>query len=141
MDTAERSELGIMMGGCLCGDIRYRISGKPLSMFCCHCLNCQKQSGGPMMMVFAVAPEQFVLTAGQMSSYAATEKGVRKFCTHCGSAILFERAKRPAAYGVFAGTLDDPRRFSPSRHLFDHRKASWLELPGLAARERGRSSH
>jgi hypothetical protein len=94
-----------------------------------------------MMMVLAVAPEQFLLTAGQMSSYAATEEGARKFCAHCGSAILFERAKRPSAYGVFAGTLDDPSRFTPSRHLFDHRKASWLELPGSTARDRERSAH
>ena len=34
-----------MEGGCTCGNIRYRLTGKPLVVNACHCTWCQRETG------------------------------------------------------------------------------------------------
>jgi len=34
-------------GGCLCGAVRYRMVGAPLSSAICHCASCRRASGAP----------------------------------------------------------------------------------------------
>ena len=34
-------------GGCLCGAIRYRVSGEPLARSLCHCRSCRLGAGAP----------------------------------------------------------------------------------------------
>ncbi len=36
-------------GGCLCGEVRYRIEAEPSDVAYCHCRMCQKTSGAPAM--------------------------------------------------------------------------------------------
>ena len=33
-------------GGCLCGAIRYRVSGEAVAATLCHCRSCRRASGG-----------------------------------------------------------------------------------------------
>ncbi len=39
-------------GGCACGAVRYRLTSDPLFTHCCHCLNCQRQTGSAAFEVY-----------------------------------------------------------------------------------------
>src|SRR5438045_3673555 len=45
--SAENGELCMLQGGCACGAVRYRLKTQPMIVHCCHCRDCQRQTGGP----------------------------------------------------------------------------------------------
>ena len=118
-----------MTGGCLCGAVRYRISGEPQRRLCCHCRNCQRQSGGPMMAWAVVAEADFELLQGEPHWFGSSEVGRRAFCPDCGSALFFRREGRPAIRVVSAGSLDDFGDYAPEVHIWKERAVSWICLP------------
>lgn len=117
-------------GGCLCGNIRFEVTGAPLRSFCCHCSMCKKASGGPMMALFFAPRINVHVTRGKTQRYRSSETAVRHFCVDCGSPIFFERLTRPERLGVFVGSLDDPSEFKPDYHIWTSRQCSWLRLDG-----------
>ena len=52
-------------GGCLCGAVRYRVSGSPYHQTHCHCTLCRRASGAPFVTWFSVAREGFLVTQGK----------------------------------------------------------------------------
>ncbi len=44
-------------GGCLCGAIRYEITGPPLVAYPCHCTACQRLTGSAFSSAVVVAAE------------------------------------------------------------------------------------
>ena len=83
-------------GGCQCGAIRYEIVGDPLTLYCCHCTECQKQSASAFGMSLWVRRDEFVLSGAQPQYWGrGTDLGRRvvcAFCSQCGSR-LFHAAK------------------------------------------------
>ena len=37
-------------GGCACGKMRYRLESKPMIVHCCHCRDCQRQTGSAFVL-------------------------------------------------------------------------------------------
>src|SRR5205814_3465818 len=52
-------------GGCACGSIRYRLASDPLITHCCHCLNCQRQTGSAFVINLVIEPERVELLTGK----------------------------------------------------------------------------
>ena len=52
-------------GGCSCGEVRYRLSSDPLFVHCCHCLNCQRQTGSAFVINALIEAERVELLAGE----------------------------------------------------------------------------
>jgi hypothetical protein len=50
-------------GGCLCGEIRFRVSAPPLLTMACHCRGCQKLSASAYSLTIAVPSEGFAVFA------------------------------------------------------------------------------
>src|SRR5882724_2651807 len=128
MTTPENLAGENLTGGCLCGAVRYAIAGRPLRSLACHCKNCQRQSGGPMMSILVVDAGALAIT-GTPRSYASSSSGKRHFCADCGTPLYFETAERPSIRALFAGTLDAPENFTPAAHIWTSRMAAWLKLP------------
>jgi hypothetical protein len=121
-------------GGCLCGAIRYRLRGDPLTLYCCHCTDCQKQSASAFSMSLTVRREQLELLKGTPLTATQTfpEDGRQKHgrhCGHCGSRVWTEFSKHPHIVNVRAGTLDDTSWLRPIAHTFTRSAQPWLELP------------
>lgn len=112
---------GTRDGGCLCGAIRYSISGEPLVTAVCHCTHCQKQGGSAFSVVAVVTDSQYSQT-GVTRVYGDTGdsgKGVqRHFCGDCGSPIVSLVEAMPGLTMVKAGTLDDPKGLKPSQEVW-----------------------
>ena len=51
-------------GGCACGSVRYRLTSEPLFTHCCHCLNCQRQTGSTFVINLLIEAERVQLLAG-----------------------------------------------------------------------------
>ena len=40
----------MMEGGCACGAVRYRLKSAPMIVHCCHCRDCQRQTGSAFVI-------------------------------------------------------------------------------------------
>jgi hypothetical protein len=121
-----------MDGGCACGAVRYRLLAEPLVTHCCHCLNCQRQTGSAFVINLLIEADRVELLAGDPRPVdvprddGSTQRIFR--CPECQVAVWSEYG-RPEVRFVRAGTLDDPAAVAPSVHIFTRSKLPWVELP------------
>jgi hypothetical protein len=119
-------------GGCACGSSRYRLNGEPLIVHCCHCLNCQRQTGSAFVINVVIETDRVELVSGEPSTVdvprddGSAQRIYR--CAGCQVAVYSEYTW-PQLRFVRAGTLDDPSSVSPDVHIFTRSKLPWVELP------------
>jgi hypothetical protein len=119
-------------GGCACGTVRYRLASDPLFTHCCHCLNCQRQTGSAFVINLLIETDRVELLAGDPQPVAvprddgSTQQIYR--CPTCQVAV-FSQYGRPGVRFVRGGTLDDPSRVTPDVHIFTRSKLPWITLP------------
>ncbi len=109
-------------GGCFCGAVRYRVSGKPTYAGNCHCRDCQRAIGAAFVTWIGSKPEDFAVTGGSIA-YCETSPGIlRGFCSRCGTSLTFQ-GEGWDEIGITAGSLDDPAAIKPESNVFlDHRQ-------------------
>lgn len=119
----------VKTGGCLCGQVRYRLSGEPVATMACHCTNCQKSSGSALSTI-ALFPRQAVAVEGELKGYEyAGDSGGKlqiNFCPNCGSPVMLDIRAMPDLVSIKVGTLDDTSWFRPQMNIFTHSAQSWL---------------
>jgi hypothetical protein len=119
-------------GGCACGEIRYRLTSEPLFVHCCHCLNCQRQTGSAFVINVLIETDRVELLAGEPEPVDVPrgKTGKQRIfrCATCQIAV-FSRYTRASVRFVRAGTLDDPSRVSPDVHIYTRSKLPWVTLP------------
>ena len=105
-------------GGCRCGAIRYAIDGPLKHHALCHCRDCQRASGAPVVAWLAVAAEDFRITEGAPASYTAPSGSMRQFCATCGTPLFFvNETMLPGIVDVQSVTLDAPDEVPPQAHI------------------------
>jgi hypothetical protein len=121
------------LGGCLCGAIRYRITSEPLTLYACHCTECQRRTGSAFALSMLVASSAVELTSGAPSPYHAALPDGRvkrgKLCAACGTRLWGEPAKRPGVFVVQPGTLDDTSWLKPVAHIWASEAQPWFAFP------------
>lgn len=119
-------------GGCLCGAIRFRMSGAPTSTNICTCTQCQRQTGAPLPSFATCDEGQLEIVAGAARRYRSSERAVREFCEACGS-CLFWREDGNREVDVFLGAFDEPGRLPPPEYaIWAAHAVPWLsELSGI----------
>jgi len=119
-------------GGCQCGQVRYEIIGEPLKITACHCMECQKQSGGAFGMALWVRSGD-LRVKGTPKSYTRTADSGKPmtgvFCPDCGVRLYNIPSNDQDVYLLKPGTLDDTRGLRPERMVWARRKQAWLEIP------------
>jgi hypothetical protein len=119
-------------GGCSCGAVRYRLTSEPMFVHCCHCLNCQRQTGSAFVINLLLEADRIELLAGEPQPVdvprddGSTQRIYR--CPSCQVAVYSEYG-RPEVRFVRAGTLDEPSSVAPDVHIFTRSKVPWLRLP------------
>jgi hypothetical protein len=119
-------------GGCACGEIRYRLASDPLITHCCHCLNCQRQTGSAFVINLLIEADRVELRGGEPRPVGvprddgSTQTIFR--CPTCQVAV-YSQYGHPGVLFVRGGTLDDPSRFEPDVHIFTRSKLAWVALP------------
>jgi hypothetical protein len=108
----------IVTGGCLCGEIRYRIDSTPVEALYCHCKMCRSAHGAPVVAWLAVSRSGFSITAGDHIAYNSSAKPIRFFCGRCGTPLTWQAIDNPLLIDVGIATLDDPAAVKPSLHIW-----------------------
>jgi hypothetical protein len=117
-------------GGCLCGGVRFRISGKLGPAGYCHCKQCQRASGSAFAANAPARTAYFQLLSGDdlVSEYESSPGKFRAFCRRCGSPLYSRRNSEPELRRIRLGTLDsDPER-RPLVHVWVGSKAPWCAI-------------
>jgi hypothetical protein len=115
-------------GGCLCGAIRYRISGSPFAAEYCHCSICQKTTGSAFANWMDFKQEQLTWSAGKPHEYRSSENVRRGFCPECGSTLSFRDTRYPGYATLTIASLDDPNQVRPTRHIYTDSQLKWLVI-------------
>jgi hypothetical protein len=122
----------IREGGCACGAVRYRLTSEPLFVHCCHCLNCQRQTGSAFVINLLIEADRVELLAGepQAVDVPRDDGSMQRIfrCPTCQVAVYSEYT-RPEVLFVRGGTLDEPRDVTPDVHIFTKSKVDWVTLP------------
>jgi hypothetical protein len=115
-------------GRCLCGAVRFTVSGPVIRMAQCHCRDCQRASGTGHMSnaIFKLAD---VALTGETVSYAsAADSGntlTRHFCPTCGARLFSFTSARPGLIIMAVGAFDDTSWFRPQHVLYTKNRAAW----------------
>ena len=119
-------------GGCGCGDVRYRLASEPMVVHCCHCLNCQRQTGSAFVVNLLIEADRVEVVSGTVEPVEAPRddgSAQRIYrCPRCQVAV-FSQYTSPKVRFVRAGTLDDPSGITPDVHIFTRSKLPWVVLP------------
>ena len=119
-------------GGCLCGAVRFEISGPIRSIVYCHCSQCRKAQGSAFATNGIVAATDFRFVSGEneLTGYEATSGQTKYFCRTCGSPILSRTASKPHELRVRLGTIESDIAERPAAHIFVTSKANWETIAG-----------
>jgi hypothetical protein len=127
-------------GGCACGAVRYRVGSAPMFVHCCHCRDCQRQTGSAFVLNALIETNRVALLSGEpQPTTVPTDSGRphRIFrCPACQTAVWSEYGGVAALRFVRVGTLDDPTAMPPDVHIYTRSKLPWVALPqGIPAFE------
>ncbi len=116
-------------GGCHCGAIRYEASGTPQHVALCHCKDCRKSAGAPMVAWAAFAEAQFAITKGTPVTHNSSGKSLRSFCGTCGTGLYFRNEQHlPGIVDIQSATLDDPDALPPAAHIQVAERIHWMGM-------------
>ena len=123
-----------LTGRCACGSVRYRLTGDPLFVHCCHCYQCQRETGGAFAVNALIESDRVIVEAGApVPVTTPTESGKGQViwrCPDCGIALWSNYAGFDELVRfVRAGTLDDTGRLVPDIHIYTASKQPWVALP------------
>ena len=114
-------------GRCHCGAISYEIKGAPAYEAICHCGDCRRHAGAPMV-AWSAYPAGAVTIAGEPTVYESSEHGRRHFCGACGTGLFYTNDEvLPGLIDVQAGTLDDPEARPPQIQVQAAERLGWLD--------------
>ncbi len=122
----------LLEGGCACGAVRYRLASDPLFVHCCHCLNCQRQTGSAFAINMLIEADRLEVLTGELQPVdAPRDDGSMQRIYRCPSCqiAVYSEYTRPEVRFVRAGTLDTPSSVAPDIHIFTKSKLPWVTLP------------
>ena len=116
-----------LRGGCHCGAVRYEVRGDPVHVALCHCADCRRASGAPMVAWAAFRSGDFACLAGQATTRNSSGASMRSFCADCGTGLWFVNEEAlPGLVDVQSATLDDPGALVPQAQIQVAERLGWM---------------
>src|SRR6187401_3103853 len=111
-----------MEGTCACGAVRYALKTRPMFVNCCHCLDCQRQTGSAFVLNALIEADRVAVEgADPVGVTVPTDSGRPHTifrCPTCQVALWSVYGGRPQVRFVRVGTLDDPTAVRPGAFIF-----------------------
>jgi hypothetical protein len=134
------AKMSRIIGGCLCGAIRYEYDGEPGPANYCHCADCRRCTGSAFNIGVRVEAQLFRIVRGSPRSFTKTgDSGnalTRHFCAECGSPLYTSSPRHPEVYYLKAGCLDDPATVRVTHQNWVMSRVPWAsisaDLPGFS---------
>ena len=120
-----------LTGGCLCGSIRYEITGPIIRSYACHCNFCKKATGAAFRSAIGVNRSSLKISGDTLSTYKhiISEHGRAlwpSFCGRCGTGIGSTLERFPELQVINIGTLDKPEEIEVSMHYYSDEALPWI---------------
>jgi hypothetical protein len=134
----ENQDAPVHEGGCLCGAVRYRVSGEPARTMVCHCTFCQRFTGSSFYAESIFAEEQVRIHGPAPSVYAHRSDGSGKLvylhsCPRCSTTFSLTFERSPTFRAISRGTFDDPNWVDVQAHIFTRSAQAGTVLPAGVA--------
>jgi hypothetical protein len=124
---------GMLEGGCACGAMRYRLTSGPMFVHCCHCKDCQRQTGSAFVINALIETDRIERLKGEPEPVTVPTDSGRPHdvyrCPLCWTAVWSDYGRRKVLSFVRVGTLDEPSALPPDVHIFTRSKLPWVGLP------------
>ena len=116
-------------GSCLCGAVRFELTGPVDVINYCHCSRCRRRTGSAFATIVhaRIADFRFVSGEANIETFVPEEWNSHSFCRSCGSPVPFLN-KEDGEVGIPAGLLDQDPGVRPSLHIMVGSKAPWYEI-------------
>lgn len=116
-----------MEGGCRCGRVRVRISGKPLLTSACHCTGCQRMTASAFSLTVSVPPDALELLQGEVVVGGLHGDISHYHCDYCKSWLW--TGPIAGVLNVRAPVFDDLNWFRPFVQTCTSEKLAWVDVP------------
>lgn len=121
------TESAAKTGSCLCGSVRYEVTGPLRDVLACHCQQCRKASGHFVAATSAMRSGVRLLSDESLTWFRSSDFASRAFCSTCGSNIFWQRDGAEDV-AIMAGTLDGPTGLRISAHVFCESAGDYYRL-------------
>ena len=120
-------------GRCICGQVKYKLTEKPLFTQACHCKDCKILTGSSYVINSSVFRKILLMVEGEVSSSEGLKGGSGKplkayFCNKCGTYLYTDYDSAVGRMNVRTKTLDESKEFPPQVHIFTKDRDPWLNL-------------
>jgi hypothetical protein len=123
----ESAAMEIHEAGCACNSIRYRFTGKPYTVYACHCTRCQSRTGSAFGMTMQVPSDGLELLEGCPVDVSIKSGGPTfQYCEKCRALIFLKSA--PDITCIFPGCFDDNSWFKPVANVWVRSAQPWVFL-------------
>lgn len=117
-------------GGCLCGGVRYRVTGELRGVINCFCGQCRKTSGHHVAATRARRADFHVDADSTLKWYRSSEKARRGFCCECGGNLFWQHQGRDTI-SIMAGSLDQPTGLATIANIYVDDAGDYQAIPDL----------
>jgi hypothetical protein len=122
-----------LTGGCQCREVRYEIRAKPLTLYACHCTECQRQSASAFSLSLVVPREAVTIMQGTPQQWRREHESGRViwcfFCGTCGVRLYHNPERNPQVSILKPGTLEDTKWLHPVGHVWTRSAQAWVNIP------------
>lgn len=126
-------ETGFAEGRCACGALSYRMARAPMIVHCCHCRQCQRETGAAFQLIALIERDALAVSGTARDWPRPTGSGwglIAAGCGDCGTVLWNVYGVTGDAFAwIKVGTLDDPERCPPDVHIFTETRLDWVRLP------------
>ncbi|WP_420396988.1 GFA family protein [Nioella sp.] len=112
-------------GSCLCGGVRFAVTGPLRPVIACHCTQCRKTSGHHVAATSAHRDQ--IAVTGEVTWFQSSASARRGFCGTCGSNLFWDGEGENLS--IFAGTIDGPTGLQIAGHIFCADKGDYYDIP------------
>ena len=117
-------------GQCHCGAVKFEMSSDTIHQALCHCSDCRRHSGAPMV-AWGLVKREDLKVEGETREYVSSEHGRRHFCPNCGTGLFYtSEAVFPGQIDVQIATLDDPDSIVPQAQIQVAERIGWVDHIG-----------
>jgi hypothetical protein len=114
-------------GGCHCGRIRYQAEGEAVNHALCHCTDCRRHAGAPMVGWTMYPASAVKITKGEPKIYESSANGRRLFCADCGTGLFYKNeVMLPGIIDIQSATYDDPEAVPAQVHIQVAERIGWM---------------
>lgn len=117
-----------LTGGCHCGSVRYEVSGDPLTHALCHCSDCRRHAGAPVVSWTMYPKEALSVTQGSPTVYSSSAHGRRQFCPTCGTGLFYTNNEvLPGLVDIQSSTYDELEAIPARIQIQVAERVGWME--------------